>query len=62
MAKKLPICSNTKNFERSTIEFHDFSDLIAIHIFKCQLLKLTGNVDFVQFFKDAMNMKMPSEI
>lgn len=53
MAKKLPIaiCSNKKIFERSTIKFHDFSDLIAVHIFNCKLLKLTGNVFFLSFLK-----------
>ena len=53
MAKKLPIaiCSNKKFFERSTIKFHDFSDLIAVHIFNCKLLKLTGNVFFLSFLK-----------
>ena len=59
MAKKLAIA---KNFERSTLKFHDFCDLISAHIFNCKLLKLTRNIDFKQFFEDAMNMKMPSEI
>ena len=57
MAKKLD-----EIFERSTLKFDDFSDLIATHIFNCKLLKLPGNIDFMQFFEDARNMKMPSEI